>query len=313
MTADPDTDLSIIIVNWNTREMTLACLRSVYAQTRATAFEVILVDNGSHDGSAEAIAAEFPQVRLLAETVNHGFAVANNIAAKVARGRLLLLLNSDTVVLEGAIDTLVAFARAHPDAGIWGGRHVFADGSLNSTSAWRALSLWSVLCFALGLTILFRRSNLFNYEAMGGWRRDTERRVDIVTGAFLLIDANLWRRLDGFAAEFFMYGEETDLCARARAIGSRPFTTPAATIIHYGGGSTAVRSDAFIRILDAKIKVARRTLNGISAEVVRWLFLLAVVNRAVGYGLIALVNNSAGKAARQWREVLRRRAEWLRR
>ena len=146
-------ELSIIVVNWNTREITLECLRSLYRETRDTDFEVLLVDNGSADGSADAIAAEFPQVRLLREAVNHGFAKANNIAAELARGRYLLLLNSDTVVLDLAIDKLMHFARATPQAGIWGGRTLFGDRRLNPSSAWGKVTPWSTLCFALGLTL----------------------------------------------------------------------------------------------------------------------------------------------------------------
>ena len=180
--------VSIIVINWNTRDMTLACLRSLYAQTHRTDFEVLLVDNGSHDGSAAAIAEEFPLVRLLAETTNHGFAVANNLAIEQARGRRLLLLNSDTVVLDGAVDRLLAFAESRPAARIWGGRTLFGDRSLNITSCWQRQTLWSVVCFAFGLTKLFPGMNFFNPEGLTAWKRDSIREVDIVTGCFLLID-----------------------------------------------------------------------------------------------------------------------------
>jgi GT2 family glycosyltransferase len=310
--ADHACEVSVIIVNWNTREMTLDCLRTLYAQTRTTDFEVLLVDNGSHDGSAAAIAEEFPQVRLIAETTNHGFAVANNMAVHHARGRRLLLLNSDTVVLDGAVDRLVEFADSRPAAGIWGGRTLFGDLSLNFTSCWQRLTLWSVVCFAFGLTKLFPKSNFFNPEGLTGWKRDTIREVDIVTGCFLLIDTEMWRRLDGFDPVFFMYGEEADLCARARALGARPVITPAATIIHYGGGSAATRSDPMVRMLRAKIALARRGLGRISAEAVRWLYLLAVALRAAGYRLAVRLGQvrCAGKAG-MWGETLARRGEWF--
>ncbi|MDE3120769.1 MAG: glycosyltransferase family 2 protein, partial [Paracoccaceae bacterium] len=122
--SDIPPQLSIIVVSYNTRDMTLACLASVFAQTR-TPFEVIVVDNASTDGSAEAIGAAFPQVRLMAETTNHGFAAAHRLAVPVARAPWLLLLNPDTVVLNGALDKLLAFAERTPDAGIWGGRTLF--------------------------------------------------------------------------------------------------------------------------------------------------------------------------------------------
>ena len=151
---DSTPSLSILMVNWNTREMTLACLRSLFEQTRETSFEVIMVDNDSKDGSAEAITREFPTVRLLAEKHNHGFAKATNMAADVARGEYFLLLNTDTVVLDGAIDKLMAFSRQRPEARIWGGRTLFGDGKLNPNSCFNRITPWSAFCLATGLTRL---------------------------------------------------------------------------------------------------------------------------------------------------------------
>lgn len=200
--------VSIMLVNWNTREMTLDCLRTVYEQTREVPFEVIVVDNGSHDGSAEAIAAEFPQVVLMAETENHGFAIATNISVERARGRYVLLLNTDTLVLDGAIDKLLAFAQRRPEAKIWGGRTLFEDHTLNPTSCWGRMTPWSVTCMATGLAKAAKDSALFNPEGYGGWRRESEREVDIIQGSFFLIEKAFWDELGGFDRAFFMYGEE---------------------------------------------------------------------------------------------------------
>lgn len=310
-TGDVMPDLSIIIVNWNTREMTLACIDSLYRETRETDFETIVVDNGSTDGSAAAIAVAFPQVRLMAETANHGFAKANNIAAQQALGRRLLLLNSDTLVLDGAVDKLAAFAEHRPDASIWGGRTVFADGSLNIGSAWGAQTPWSAFCFAAGLTALFPHSNFFNPEGMTGWRRDSERQVDIVSGCFLMIDTALWRQLDGFDSAFFMYGEEADLCRRARDAGARPRVTPDATIVHYGGASGAVRANSSVSICRAKIGLARRGMTPVGASFTRACILASVVTRRIGFGVAARVSDRFAPRAGLWREVLSRRPEWM--
>jgi GT2 family glycosyltransferase len=306
----PIPDVSVVIVNWNTRDMTLACLASLHAETRETMFETILVDNGSADGSVEVIAGAWPQVRLMAENTNHGFAKANNLAAERARGRYLLLLNSDTLVLNGAIDRLMDFARQRPDARIWGGRTVFGDGALNPGSAWGGLSLWSSASFALGMVKLFPDSALFNPEGLGGWRRDSERRVDIVSGCFFLIETALWRELDGFDPAFFMYGEEADLCARARTLGARPAVTPASTIVHYGGASTSHAPNKQVYLMGAKIGLARRHLTGIAARWTPRMLLSAVAIRSALYGLAATMRPSYTDAARMWRETWRRRAEW---
>ena len=214
--------------------MTAAALDSVLAETRTTSFEIIAVDNASTDGSSAMLAQHPAKPQLIARNDNIGFARANNVAASQARGRYLLLLNPDTVVLDGAIDNLVAFARARPEARIWGGRTIFADGSLNPSSCWCRMTPWNLFCRASGLTAMFAQSEVFNGEAFGGWARDSERDVDIVSGCFFLIEKELWDELGGFDPLFFMYGEEADLCLRARALSAKPAVTPEATIIHYG-------------------------------------------------------------------------------
>ena len=306
----PAPAVDVIVVNWNTREMTLACLRSLFVQTPDLAFRTIVVDNGSHDGSAAAIAAEFPQATLLAEPVNHGFAGANNLAATDATSPYLLLLNSDTVVLDRAVERLVAFAQRHPAAGIWGGRTVFADGSLNIGSAWGRFSLWAAFCFAGALRTVFPRVNKFDPEALAGWRRDTEREVDIVSGCFFLIERALWERLGGFDPAFFMYGEEADLCHRARALGARPRTTPEATIVHYGGASATSNHAATVSVLRAKIMLARRTMSPAAAWLAARLLVVGVGLRRVAYAVAARLLPRAATSAGRWREIWRLRSTW---
>lgn len=303
-------ELAIIVVSYNTREMTLDCLRSVYAETR-TPFQLIVVDNGSTDGSAEAIARDFPRVTLLVERDNHGFGPAHELAMAHVTAPWLLLLNSDTVVLDGALDELLAFARRTPDAGIWGGRTLYGDGSLNPTSCFARMTLWSIFCRVLGLNGLFRNSALFNSEYYGNWQRDSEREVDIVTGCLFLISRDGWDRLGGFNPAFTMYGEEVDLCLRAAAAGLRPRVTPDATIIHYGGGSQPVQADRLVRLMRAKIELIKRYF-GATRPLARTLFACWPASRWVFLGLAARLtrNDALASRARIWGEVWARRAEW---
>jgi GT2 family glycosyltransferase len=303
--------VSVIVVSYNTRAMTLDCLRSLAAETKVS-HEVIVVDNASTDGSAAAIAAEFPGIRLMAETANHGFAAATNLAAAEARGDYLLLLNPDTVVLDGAVDRLLAFAQARPEAGIWGGRTLYGDGRLNPASCWRRMTPWNLFCRASGLTGLFPGSGLFNPEAYGGWPRDTERAVDIVTGCFLLIRRDLWQRLGGFDPAFFMYGEEADLCLRARALGAAPRVTPEATIVHHGGASERVRADKMVRLLTAKAELIERHLPAWQRPLARPLLRLWPLSRRIATGALAAATGRAtlAESAANWAEIWRRRAEW---
>jgi GT2 family glycosyltransferase len=302
-------ELSVLVISWNTRELTLACLASLYANPPSAPFETILLDNGSADHTAEAVAEQFPQVRLIREAINHGFAAGNNLAAACANGRLLLLLNSDTEVLEGALDSLLRFADRYPDSGIWGGRTVFADGSLNPMSAWGRLTMWSTLCFALGLTRAFPRTRLFNPEALGDWDRMSEREVDIVSGCYFLIRRDLWAQLGGFETTFFMYGEEADLCRRARERGARPRVTPDSTIIHHGGGSlSSVRMISYVT--GAKIELARRSMKPAKAEITRLLLIAAAWLRRTAFGLAGLVSKRARAPAATWRQVWELRDVW---
>ncbi|MCH9808768.1 MAG: glycosyltransferase family 2 protein [Alphaproteobacteria bacterium] len=307
-----DIAVSIIVVSYNTRELTLAALRSVVAETTQTSYEIIVVDNASSDGSAEAIRKEFPDVRLYALDSNIGFAAANNRASVEARGDYLLLLNPDTIVKDHAVDRLVGFARCEPLARIWGGRTLFADGSLNPSSCWGRITLWNLFCRASGLTAIFKHNEIFNGEAYGGWQRDNVRAVDIVSGCFFLIRRNHWNELGGFSPVFFMYGEEADLCMRARAAGARPMVTPEATIVHLGGASERARTDKMIKLLAAKATLIERHFKGPSRPLAHALLISWPLTRWLAYAAAGTLSGS--KTHREskdiWQAIWAARAKW---
>ncbi len=305
-------EVSIIVVSYRTRELTLECLRSIARQTKSVSYELLVLDNASDDGSAAAIAAEFPHIGLMARSDNVGFARANNIAAETAKGRYLLLLNPDTIVLDGAIDRLLAFAKARPEALIWGGRTLYADHSLNPTSCWRRMTLWNVFCRTSGLSGIFPSSQVFNAESYGRWDRSTVREVDIVTGCFLLIERSFWGRLGGFDARFFMYGEEADLCLRAAKLGARPAVTPQATIVHYGGASEKVRSEMMIKLLAGKAELIKRHWSPGTQSLGLALLSLWPWTRAVALGLAGrvLAKQTLADQAATWRAIWSARARW---
>ena len=309
-------NVSIIVVSYNTREMTIECLRSVYAETTLP-FEIVVVDNASSDGSAEAIseafpAAAYPNLTLLKETKNHGFAPAHSVALPHCNAPWLLLLNPDTLVLDEAIDNLVAFAHRAPDAKIWGGRTLYGDKSLNPASCWHRMTLWTIFCRTAGLTGLFPGSEIFNQEAYGNWQRDTERPVDIVTGCLLLIHRKTWDTLEGFDPAFVMYGEEADLCLRARVIGAHPRITPKATIIHYGGASEPVAADRIVRVLRAKAELIHRHVPQSQMGLASFIFRLFPLTRrlATALGGLVLRRTTLKQQSDVWAEVWDRRSEW---
>lgn len=304
-------DVSIIVVSYNTREMTLASLRSVYEQTKGISFELIVVDNASKDDSAKSIKTYFPDINLIASDENLGFARANNLAAMKAKGDYLLLLNPDTIVMNGAIQKLHVFARNNPENLLYGGRTLYGDHSLNLTSCWRRPTLWSLFCYATGLTSIFRKNALFNPESYGVWPRDSVRKVDIVTGCFLLINKKLWDHLEGFDPQFFMYGEDADLCLRAAQEGASPILTPDATIIHYCGASEKVRADKMVRLFRAKEQLIRRHWTPLASYIGLGLLRFSVLSRTVACQLIPpFMPNRTNKNAESWKEIWQRRKEW---
>lgn len=304
-------DVSIIVVSYNTREMTLECLRSVYAETTSS-FELIVVDNASSDGSAEAIAKEFPSVHLMAETDNHGFAKGNNIAAEHAQGKYILLLNPDTVVLDGAIDKLLAFAGDRPEAKVWGGKTLFGDRSLNPMSCFSQMTVWSIFCRTTGLAAVFRGSSFFNPEDYGSWPRDTIREVDIICGCYLMTRREFWAELGGFDLQFVMYGEDADLCMRAKALDAKPAITPDSTIVHYVGASQSVRAEKTVRLLSGKALIVRRHFPKSKQGLGLFLLQLWPLTRWIALASVALVTRSEHHRnnADQWRAVWKRRQEW---
>ncbi|MEL7254316.1 MAG: glycosyltransferase family 2 protein [Pseudomonadota bacterium] len=311
MQGHPHPELTVIMVSYKTRDLTLKALETLHATTK-TAFTTILFDNASDDGTVEAVAGRFPQVEVIASPENVGFARANNIAATRATTDWLLLLNPDTECHAGAVDNLLAFSKAHPDAGITGGRTVFPDGSLNIASCWMRITPWSTFCIATGLRALFPRSELFNSEAIGGWQRDSVREVDIVVGCFLMIPRTLWQRLGGFDLRYFMYGEEADLCLRARALGFQPMITPDAQIMHLvGASSQAARVNHYVMIAKARMTLIQDHWPAPSVGFGRAMMRLWAGLRAYGLGALARVTGRKKDAARVWQGIWADRANWL--
>lgn len=305
-------DVSILVVSYNTREMTLAALDSIVAETKHASYEIIVVDNASTDGSPEAIAAHPAKPRLIALKENIGFGRANNLAAEEARGYYILLLNSDTVVIDGAIDNLVAFAQRSRRALIWGGRTVFADGRLNPGSCWRRMTPWNLFCRITGLTAVFPKSEIFNSESYGGWQRDSMRPVDIVSGCFLLIPRSIWMALGGFDPKYFMYGEDADLCLRAHRLGAMPAITPEATIVHHGGASDRVRTEKMIKLLAAKASLIERHWPLPLRTPGQYMLMMWPLSR---YIALTLAGRATGRSdtlqsADQWREIWAARLRW---
>jgi len=233
--------LSVIILCWNDLRIITDCLKSIYAHTHLTDFEVIVSDNGSSDGSPEFIHNHFPLVNVVENGANLRFSKGNNAGIEVARGELILILNPDTLIHDGALDKFVEFADRHPEAGAFGCRVLNADGSYQGPAR-PFPTIWREWLAALYLRPLGYLSDLLTSDVYVGWHGDTERSIDWQSGCCQMFRAELLKHLKGFDERFFYYYEDVDLCHRVWDAGYPILYTPAATITHLGGQSTTTRS-----------------------------------------------------------------------
>jgi hypothetical protein len=224
-------DISIIIVNWNTKELLLDCLTSVYATTAGLSLETIVVDNGSHDGSGQAVQDRFPQVRLIQNTENRGFAKANNQALANTTGRYVLLLNSDVLLTAGALNNLVSFMDTTPAAGIAAGQYLNQDGSKqNSFDNFPTLA--TELLNKTLLKILLPNT----YPSKKKEYREPME-VDSVIGACMVVRAEAINEVGPLDEDYFFFLEETDWCLRMHRAGWKIYHLPHIKVYHLQGKS----------------------------------------------------------------------------
>ena len=304
-TAAPE--VSIILVSYNTASYIRRALESLFRETQLTTIEVIVVDNASSDDSVKMLREFFPQVTLIESGANLGFAGGVQLGVKRAKGRYLLLLNPDTVILNAAVDRLLHFAKLYPDNGIWSGVTLNNDMSLNTQHAWHKPTLHDLFYSAVGLSKLFSKTCLFNNANYGCWERDSTKEVDIVSGCFFLTTRELWDTLGGLDASFFMYAEEADYCLRAKVLGYQPIVTPDARIIHHGGVSHSHFSGKQIKLLKGKVELVNRHVVAWQRPAYKFLLYLYVLNKLALHRVFK--PRSAQRS--EWQTIFAQRADWL--
>jgi len=267
----------VVIVNWNARDILYDCLKSVYEETKGIDFETVVVDNASKDGSAQMVKANFAQVTLLENRENRGFAAANNQGIEIAKGRYILLLNSDTIILDGAITRTVVFADNHQEAAVVGCRVLNPDRTLQQT-CFMFPSVGNMILASTYLYKIFPRSKFFGRERMTWWDRSDMREVQVVSGCFMLIRCEAVHQVGLMDERFFMYAEETDWCYRFKQAGWKMLFTPEAEIIHLGGQSTKLAAPEMILqlkggILQFMYKHHSRWVHRLACVLV-WLFFM---------------------------------------
>jgi GT2 family glycosyltransferase len=299
-------DVSIVIVNWNARDYLRECLRSIVAETRTCTYEVIVVDNNSSDGSQNMLVSEFPGVTSILNQDNAGFAGGNNQGMRIARGRYVLLLNPDTLVLDGALDTCVAYADSlDQKIGVLGCQ-VWENETTIQKTCFQFPSPLNTLLNLLGLTRRFPGSRFLSRSEMGWWDRRDERVVDVVSGMFMLVRRDALEQVGLMDEGYFMYAEEADWCHRFWQAGWKCLFTPRARIMHLDGGgksSALVSATMFVHLQKSVLRFHRKNRGIVAWALAKSVYAVLMPSRAAAFGLFALLGRNE-----RWRAKYRQTA-----
>ncbi len=287
-------DTSIIILNWNTRDMLARCLESIAQTVGALNAEIIVVDNASTDGSQAMLRSQFPYVRLIQNDENVGFAKANNQAMAICQGRYALLLNSDTLLLDGALRAMLDLAEAQPRAGIVGAQLLNPDGSFQASyTRFPNLRQEFLILSGLGRQLYGRW-----YPSYGPEEDKGSQVADYVQGACLLVRRQAFEEVGGLDECYFMYAEEVDWCFTMREMGWQVWYQPAAKVIHLGGGSSRGRQTRReADLYRSRVRFFRKHYGNRAARLLKLQIYAFTAIKIAAHGLLRLV--SGGRCGRQ--------------
>lgn len=298
-TGDTRFDVSIIIVSWNTREILRDCLSSIAHQTQSS-HEVIVVDNASTDGTQDMVAEDFPDITVIANIENMGFAAANNQGLQIAKGAKLLLLNPDTIILDGAIDRMIDWLDTRPDVGCVGCQ-VWEDKETIQRTCFAEPHPINLAIAEFNLHRLSRWISIFGRPEYSGWDRKECRQVDVVSGMFMLVPRPVFETVGLMDEDFFVYSEEADWCRRIRDAGWLCSFAPVARILHLDGGSKStvqIRSRMYVQMQKSKTIYSRKHYGRIGGASTRTIFVLGALMRGSIFGLLRLVRPDAETKAK---------------
>ncbi|RMF48367.1 MAG: glycosyltransferase family 2 protein, partial [Anaerolineae bacterium] len=289
----PHLDISVIIVNWNTRQLLAQAIRSVQQTFGKLSVEIIVVDNGSTDGSQDMLRSHFPLVKVVQNTENVGFARANNQGARLARGEFLLLLNSDAELYPNAMQSMLEVMRAHPKAGIVGANLRNPGGSFQAShTPFPTLTQEFLILSGLGRALYGA-----HYPSRGPEEDIGPQRVDYIEGACMLIRREPYLEVGGMDEGYFMYAEEVDLCYTFVQHGWEVWYQPAARVLHHGGGSSRNRRAAREGDLyQSRVRFFRKWRGSMQAEALKALiYLLTFVKWGIHNALRILSHGRRGR------------------
>lgn len=303
-------DLTVVIVTWNVRQLTLNCLDTLFNGSEGVDLEVIVVDNASVDGTVESVEARYPDVELVRNRENVGFPRANNQGLRQARGRHVLFLNPDTEVGEGTIAACVQELDRNPDVGMVGCRLMYPDGTVQYEGGRRAYRLGHLVREALYLHMFFPRHSLFAHQLMGSWDHRDTRDVEAISGAFMMARRDLARTVGGLPEDLFMYHEDLSFCLRVRKAGYRIRYLGNVETIHFTRQS-ARKSRADLDLLEGecKIRLIEEFQGPKVALLARGVFALRALARLILAGLVRPFPGLSG-LRRRYPNVFNGRRHW---
>ncbi len=281
--------MSVVIVSWNVAAELVACVASLVDSIKGVAWDVTVVDNASHDGTAQLIGRAYPAVRVIANTHNAGFARACNQGIRQTRGEYVLLLNPDCRVVGPACTDMTAYLASHSHVGALGPRVQRLNGRDDLRSPCRLPTLWSDLCDRSGLAGFFPRSRLFDGHHLPAWDRSTSGGVEGLSGACLMLARPALDAVGLLDEDFFLFGEDADLCLRLRQAGWQVHFTGSAVVVHQGGASTRqVRDAAALCALASRQRFFRKHRGRFYAIMHRILNVFLAVAKIAVLALLAI-------------------------
>ncbi len=271
--AEDRPDLSVIIVAWNVRDLVLQAIRHVYARRGSLSVEVILTDNGSRDGTVEAVRSAYPEVVVIANADNVGFPRSNNQGLRVARGRYILFLNSDTIVGEGTLAACVAELERDATVGMVTCRLMYPDGRVQYEAGRNPYRLADAVTELFHLNSLLPRHRFFGRQLMGDWDHRGTRDVEVILGAFMLVRRELALELGGLPEDLFMFHEDVAFCLRVRRRGYRIRYLGDVETLHLANQTTRKhRLRWYLLEGECRVLLVREAQGAVAAALVRVLF-----------------------------------------
>jgi len=273
-------DLSIIIVNWNSKEYLRQCVASILAETHGIELEIMVIDNASYDGSREMLRQCYPQVRFIQSDRNLGFAKANNAAFYKSRGRNVLFLNPDTKLLGPSVNIMLRYLRQLPNAGVIGCKVLNADKTIQTSCVQSFPTILNQILDSELLRALLPKSSLWGNALLFGGENGAEE-VEAISGACMIVKRSVFEQVGLFSEDYFMYAEDIDLCYKIKQAGHKNYYIPDTNVIHFGGGSTEKGPSGSSNVImrESIWRFLRKTRGGNYSFIYRISTLIAAVGR----------------------------------